>query len=428
MKATRLGLISGLVLALLLGTNWAIGADEPITDFDALALQPEPVTSVPVSGATKLLGEVVVGHENRRYGQSEDDISRVSVDYRTSFRVTEYLSGSFSARIDSMDPPAAEVQNPALSLREAYLTWQSPGARQLVEIGRVNLREGPGYGYNPTDFFRYNALRTISTIDPVSLRETRLGTVMLRGQQLWPSASVDVLFAPKLESERSHKGFSADWGATNSRSRGQVALGSRISETANSRVLLYKEAGEDLAAGASLTSLVSDSSVVHAEWSGGKEPTLLQRALKQNSQTRFGSRFAGGLTYTTASRLSLTAEYQYNGFALDRKAWQALTQAPLGIRIAYFGESLDRQDNAARHAILLYAVQRDLGIKNLELTALLKLNRADNSRLTWLELRYHFDRADLALRLQDNTGAAGAEFGTAPVRNSAGLLFSYYFL
>jgi hypothetical protein len=38
------------------------------------------------------------------------------------------------------------------SLREAYLSWQPEGGNMVMEFGRINLRYGPGYGYNPTDF------------------------------------------------------------------------------------------------------------------------------------------------------------------------------------------------------------------------------------------------------------------------------------
>ena len=49
-----------------------------------------------------------------------------------------------------------------------------------VLTGRINVRNGAALGYNPTDFFRSGALRSVVSIDPNSLRENRLGTVMLR--------------------------------------------------------------------------------------------------------------------------------------------------------------------------------------------------------------------------------------------------------
>lgn len=411
----------------------ALAAEIQKDDAAALALEPEisdaASTTTPAAGSTRLYVEGAVVHVNRRYSLGDGTIGRASVDYRTGFHVFESVRGNLSARLDSLSPSDSDVGNPVLSLREAYLTWQSPAAGRLVELGRVNMREGPGYGYNPTDFFRAYALRTVSTLDPVSLREMRLGTVMLRGQQLWTGGSIDAIYAPKLKTSRNLEGLSADLGATNSNNKVLLVLGSRPSETFSTRLLLYKEAGADPQVGFSLTALLSDGAVAHLEWSGGKEQTLLQRASSHagTGTIRYGNRAAGGLTYTTASRLSLTAEYQYNGFALDRDGWKLLDQAPPEARSAYFWQALREQDSAARNAVLLYAVQRDLIVKNLELTALVKLNYVDRSRLAWLEIRYHLERADVALRLQDNTGEAGSEFGVVPIRNSVGLQLTYYF-
>jgi hypothetical protein len=133
------------------------------------------------------------------------------------------------------------------------------------------------------------------------------------------------------------------------------------------------------------------------------------------------------LTYTTASKLSVTMEWQHNGAALDRAGWQALrSQSPAALA-AYLGQAADLQDNAARSAIFLYLTQRDLGWRNVDLTALLKLNRDDRSRLAWMELRWRLDRVDLALQWQHAWGESGSEFGSFPLRHSLGFIVSAYF-
>ena len=141
------------------------------------------------------------------------------------------------------------------------------------------------------------------------------------------------------------------------------------------------------------------------------------------------NRAVGGLTYTTAGKLSLTAEYQYNGFALDEAGWNGLRTSPgnatwLG---AYLGEAQRRQELASRQAFMFYATQKSLFTKNLDVTALLRVNALDHSQLGWVEARYHFDRADLALQFQQQGGDAGTEYGLMPYSRSVQLLAVYYF-
>lgn len=401
-----------------------LAAPEP--DLGALDLKPE-LADKDTNAGRKLFVETAIGRAAQRYGLASQTISRASVDYRVSSRLSPSMQATFSARVDATDPEDAGIGGAVLSLREVSVGWQGEAATSLVELGRINLREGPGYGYNPTDFFRDQALRTITTVNPFTLRENRLGTVMLRAQRLWSEASASLVLAPKLESRRSHDGFSADLGATNARSRGLLALSNRWSEKLNTQFLVYKEDGTSTRLGGSLTALVSKAAVVHAEGSWSRESDLLSRAIGQPSAPASRSRLAAGLTYTTEGRLSVTAEAQYNGFALGRDGWRSRVQSSPLVQSAYYFQSQVLQDNAARHSWLLYAVQRDLGFKGLDLAVLVKVNRNDRSRMLWLDLRHHFDRVDLALQVQRNTGEGGSEFGVIPIRASAGLVATFYF-
>jgi hypothetical protein len=408
---------------LFAGSATALAAD---ADAGALALQPESIAETPTA-ATKLFVEGALGSAAQRYGLGSRTVGRASVDFRHSSRLSPSTQSVLSARLDVTDPDDPWIDGPVLSLREAYVSWQNEAATQVLEVGRINLREGPGYGYNPTDFFRDHALRTITTINPFTLRENRLGSVMLRAQRLWSGGSVALAYSPKLETSRSTDGFSADLGSTNAHHRGLVSIGNRFSDELNAQLLLYKEAGAPARVGVSVTALVSQAAVTHAEWSYGREADLLSRALMQTSGLESRHRLAAGLTYTTATRLSVTAEVQYNGFALDRAGWQAITTSNPAVLPAYMTQSVALQDNAARQAWMLYAVQRDMGLKNLDLTALVKFNRSDSSRLVWLDLRYRLDKVDLALQAQNNSGTATSEFGSIPIRSSVGVVATFYF-
>lgn len=178
--------------------------------------------------------------------------------------------------------------------------------------------------------------------------------------------------------------------------------------------------------GASLTALLSDAAVAHMEGSHGSEPDLQSRALGQTGAVSTRNRFAGGITYTTLGKLSVTVEYQYNGFALDQSSWSALGARP-ATQVAYLLESARRQDLSSRHAYLIYLTQKSLLLKNLDLTAFLRVNAGDHSQLVWAELRHHWPSFDLAFQLQRHIGSPTSEFGILPDSRIMQILGSYYF-
>lgn len=402
------------------------GAD---TDADALNLESAPASTAASSAgtsATKIFVEGAVGNASQRYQLNSRSLGRASLDVSHTARMGTGLRAVFSDRLDLIhprDPGADETVN---SLREAYLSWQPDSGNTVLEFGRINLRYGPGYGYNPTDFFRDGSLRAVTTADPFALRENRLGTVMLRGQRLWTGGSLSVAFSPKLADRPNPDGWSLDLGSTNNRDRALVALGTQFSSSISSQVLLYKEDGLSPTVGANMTALLSDAATAHLEWTRGKEPDLLSRALALPTPASTRNRFVGGATYTTFGKLSITAEYQYNGFGLNQSNWAALGAAP-AVQIAYLREGLRLQELAPRQAYLIYVTQKGLGLKDLDLTAYIRFNPGDNSRLAWLELRHHWSNFDLTFQLQQNIGRSTSEFGILPDRRIMQVLGTYYF-
>lgn len=398
----------------------------PASDLDALALESAPVQEQ--GAATKrLVFEAAAGAAEQRYGLGSRSISRLSFDAYSSSGFAEGLRGLVSARLDTTQPKDPRVDSPVLSLREAFLGWQDDSASTVLEFGRISLRNGPAYGFNPTDFLRDGALRTVVTVNPLAQRENRLGSVMLRAQRLWAGGGLSLAHSPKLESRRSGRGPDFDWGATNNRSRGVATLSARFGDRANSQVLLYKEDGRPAQLGLNFTGLLSDAVVAHAEWSRGREPDLLTRALGLPRAEVTGNRGVAGITFSTANRLSVTAEFQYNRFALDRADWRAMAGSPLDLWAAYHLTVQDRLDIASRRAVLLYATQKSFILGKLDLSGFVKLNRTDDSRMSWLELRYRLDGFDLALQWQQSSGRSEAEFGLNPIKQSVGVLAAVYF-
>lgn len=403
----------------------ALGADAE-ADADALSLESAPEATPEAARNTKFFIEGAIGYASRRDGSDSRDTGRASLDFSHSQQLVPGLRAVISDRLDHVYPRDAGADKTVNSLRESYLSWQPDDGNSVVELGRINLRYGPGYGYSPTDFFRDGSLRVLTTADPLALRVNRLGTVMLRAQRLWSGGSVSVALSPKLADRPDPDGLSLDIGSTNNRNRALVALGTQFSQRVSSQVLLYKEDGLSPTLGASLTALLSDAAVAHLEWTRGREPDLLSRALDLPAASATRNRFVGGVTYTTLGKLSVTAEYQYNGFGLKQPNRAALAASP-ATQLAFLREALRRQELAPRQAYFIYVTQKSLGLKDLDLTAFLRLNPGDNSRLAWVELRHHWTSFDLTLQLQQNMGRRSSEFGILPDRRVLQVLGSYYF-
>lgn len=398
------------------------------SEMDALSLESAAAPAA-LEGKrdTKIFVEGAVGNASQRYQLQSQDTQRLSLDFSHAARLGPSLRAVISDRVDNIYPAAMGTDSTLNSLREAYVSWQPESGNTILEFGRINLRYGPGYGYYPTDFFRDGSLRAVTTADPVALRQNRLGTVMLRGQQIWSGGSLSIAYSPKLANRPSTDGWDLDLGSTNNRDRVLVALGTQFSQTISSQLMAYKEGGMSTTLGANLTALLSDAAVAHMEFTRGSEPDLLSRALAAPGASSTRNRFSGGVTYTTLGKLSVTAEYEYNGFALSRSNWANVGAASPAIQGAYLLEALRLQELAPRQAYLIYVSQKSFMLKNMDLTAFLRVNANDYSRLAWLELRHHWPSFDLAFQLQQNMGRSTSEYGILPDRRIMQVLGTYYF-
>jgi hypothetical protein len=437
MPALPVAWVVALTVAATIGLPSTARAAAGLSESQALALDPElpeapddvkadgsAAAPSPGNGSRSYV-ELGGGRASLRDGGSRS-LSRVALDTRLVRQVDTRLQGRLSVRLDRTSPEDPRLEGPVLTLREAALAWQDASRSWTLQGGRINLREGPAYGYNPTDFFKTRALRTITTANPASLRESRLGSVMAHAQRLGADSSWSVALSPKLGDRASRQGLALDLGATNDRARLLLTHGRRWSPEVNSRAVLLAQEGSAVQIGASGSALLGESVVAHLEWAGGRSRSLLGTALGAQEPSRWRDRLAAGATYTTAGGMSWTAEWHHNAAALGRVGWQATAaQSPMALG-AYFAEAAFRQDNAGRNGWFLYVTQRDLLRRGLDLTALVKDNRDDRSRFTWFELRQRFERLDLILQWQRGSGAPLTEFGSLPFRQSWGMFVSAY--
>jgi hypothetical protein len=399
-------------------------------DADEAALQLADKTkteAVRASNWRMLMEGALTGSEMRASG-SEQHSKRLSFDARYDGSVAQDWRVIFADRLDIAWHGSLSYDDFVNTLKEAYLSWQ-PRTDRIADLGRINQRSGVATGYNPTDYFRAGAVRSIVSIDPASLRENRLGTVMARGQKLWSTGSLSALYAPKLADHPNDSPFSPDFGATNAKNRWLIALTQKITDSVSPQWLLYDEAGASPQLGLNLAVLLNSSTVGFLEWSGGRSRSLLSQALALPDDSAFRSRLAAGVTYTVPVKLklSLTLEYEYNGAGLDKSGWNALRRGPPDAYAQYRSFAQTQQDLPTKRNLFLFARWQDAVIAKLDLSAMLRYDAIDHSRLAWLEARYHWNRVDLAVQWQRNSGDPGTQFGALPEQRVWQAIVTYFF-
>ena len=312
------------------------------------------------------------------------------------------------------------------TLKELYLSLAASDGL-LLDAGRVNTRYGLASGYNPTDFFRVQAIRSLISVDPETLRQNRLGSAMLRAQRLWDDGSFTALYSPRLDDERKRETFSPDWGASNARHRYLLSASQRFAPGFSPEFLLYGVEGRSPQLGLNQSMLLGDATVAYAEWSGGRGPTVLAEALGSARQERLHSRLAVGVSYTSPRKDTLSLEYHLNTAAPDREQWQKVRDGAPGLRMAYRQFALDAQDLPTRHGLFLHYRWKDAGWQGLDLKALTRLDLVDHSSLYWLQVQHAWQGGEVALSGQWHAGRDNTVFGGLAPRSLLELALRFYY-
>jgi hypothetical protein len=390
-----------------------------------LLLADQALAAVERASDWQVFIEGALGQSRLRNGALAHN-QRLSADVLFDKAIAPGWRAVFADRLELRWNNEPAQQNSINTLKELYLSWQASEAG-IVDFGRINARYGGALGYNPTDYFRDGAVRSVVSADPRSLKQNRLGSVMLRGQALWDNGSFTALYSPKLASAPSDDAFSPDLGATNNRNRWLFAASQKLSEHINPQWLLYDEENGSPQLGLNLAVLANDATVAFVEWSGGRSRSLLSQALNGPDDTAFRNRLAAGFTYTTANKLSLTLEYHYNGAGLGDAEWNALPRTAPAAYGQYRRVVQNLQDLPTRQAAFLYMFWQDLMISHVDLNAMLRFNAADHSKLSWIEARYHWDRSEVALQWQRNSGSPVSEYGVVPQQRIVQVLYRHFF-
>lgn len=382
--------------------------------------------------------------------------NRLSVDADIKLPVSESLTFSFSDRLNLFAGSVisslsrANVEN---DLREVYLS-DALTPKTYIEAGRVNLKEGVAYGYNPTDFFKTRTAVQVSSIDPSVGRENRLGVVMIKAQQLFDSGSVSAAFAPKLADPSAiptsaPASFDGAWERTNAENRGLVAA-SWSGSSFNPQVLAFHDSvGTHW--GASLSHVLGDSAVGYLEWAGVREPSLVARALDFGERTgvfpanltqlehiserkHFSNDLSTGITWTSSANLTLNLEYHYHASGLDDSdvahVFAMGTSGPRGAAQFWYLRqyAADQQEPFTRREWFARADWQDVIPSKLNLGAVAFVAQSDGSALGQVYARYFPSRIwTISAYLGVTAGSKNSAFGSLPWHTSGVVQIVRYF-
>jgi hypothetical protein len=374
------------------------------------------------------------------------------VDWRPWRRLTLHLSDRANV-VEQDGLPLSSRQTFSNNLREAYVTWE-PARGLYLEAGRINVRNGVALGFNPTDFFKTRTLVGQASLDPSVLRQNRLGTLMLRAQQIWDGGSASVAFAPKVAepspvTESDPLGVDPRLYATNAAFRLLCTVGFEAGDLGPQLFAYLEEYRSKV--GLDLTRQIGDAVVAYAEWAGGPEANLATRANAYGLSTgtlpagapvlppsdasrRFRSDAAVGASWTIATKLTLNLEYHFHEGGFSRDDWGrwfdlgGASAAAAGPLWYVRGYALDQQEPVTQHQAFVRLDWPDALVRHLELGAFAFVDLLDGSVLTQVSATYYLnDRWTLAGYATGSLGAARSERGSAP-QAAGGILELVHYL
>jgi hypothetical protein len=373
---------------------------------------------------------------------------RLFFDVRKEWHIADRFNLTLSDRLNfrgenDLDFPNHE--NVINDFREFYLGWQATD-RTYLDAGRINLKSGVALGYNPTDFFRTRAVVEPLSADPTVLREDRLGTLMLRGQQLWERGSFIAAFAPKVArpsaiyTNLNLPSVDAMFDRTNAHDRFLLQSSVNVTTDFSPELLLYRE-GNETRFGANLAESLGQKVVAYLEWSGGRRASLIDEALRYGRETgtlpavapsvlpersheRFENELSLGGSYTTENRITFNLEYHLNQPAFTHADWSNWfasgyghgAASPITRQLWYLRSyALDQQNPISRHSVFLRADWVDAFIPKLELTGFVNVDAYDGSGLLQVTADYYLsDTWTVGAQVMTNFGRERSDFGSLP--------------
>jgi hypothetical protein len=451
------GLLTVLTTAVLVAGRCAAQAlpgdlDEVLAASDRAVSEPAPAG--PSQAGNALAGlelQLWLQHYTAPDGGPSSSVTRGVLAYTHAWDLEHGWRAGFSDRVDVTRqrgaPMVGDSGDVINSLREAWLSrrYDMTDGMLYLDGGRINLRSGVASGYNPTDFFKRNAVRVATSLDPGALRSNRLGVVMLRAQRIGESGALAVALAPRLGSGDGSmpdtRGVALALERTNDAAQALVKWAPRLSQSASLDVLAYAREGDKPQAGLGFSAVLADAWVLNAEWAGGRRPMLPQlgavgavgAANAAEPRTHWRNRAALNVVWTMPFGLDLTLERQYVGDAMDAATWRRwraasglAEQRALGVLAV---RRAQEQEALVRNAWFARADWRDaFGVRGLNVSGFTQRNAYDSSALSQLAASLPLRQAwSVQGQWVRYSGARDSEFGSTGVRNYVAIHLDYRF-
>lgn len=387
--------------------------------------------------AVPLAGDMPSRWANRT---SFDGLDQWTLAPALTVTASDRLSANFA---DGVGFPNESVRN---DLREAYLSWEA-APQTYLEAGRINVRYGTAYGYNPTDFFRGRTSVAQSSADPSSTRTNRLGTVMLRGQYFFDGGAVEVLYAPKLHAPVAigsvPNPLDPKIDQTNGSDRALAAFSFELEEF-SPQFLVYYDSGRTKF-GLNLSHPIGGSVIAYASWAGGNAPTAIVDAIAFGKRTRtlpstvpvlpatslshsFKSDLSLGAYWTGEAKVTLSAEYNFHeaGFSRsDWRSWFANGANPNLSQLMWYIRSYasDQSQPMGRHQVFVRADWTEpFHIEHTDVSAFVMTDLSDGSSFGQVSLSYDIsDHWSAGIYAGGNWGGKKSEWGS--LRNAGSIIF-----
>ncbi len=455
-------------LCALLPLTAAAGQDDDLDRIPQAVLAP-PLQAPPAPPPSKLSGRLSVddavsgsiGRENLVVpspgGSADGWENRTSVDGLGNWEFSPRLSASLSDRLDLEEQKFSDAPSKRVfhnDFLEGYLAWE-PLPQLYAEAGRINLRNGVALGFNPVDFFKTRTGIDLSSADPSTIRNNRLGAVMARLQYLWDGGAVSLAAAPRLEApsplaSAQSDGFNGRFDRTNSADRYLLSLSASVGDL-SPRVFAEHESGSTRY-GFDLSHAIGQSIVVYAEWAGGEQGSVAQRAVDFGQSTgtlpqaapvlqgaaagnAFRNDVAAGGSWTAQSAFSVNLEYHYHQSGYTRQDWRhafllgGMQPATIGEEFWYVREYANAQEEPmSRGQWFVRLDQTDAFIRNLELSGFAFVNAGDGSVFGQLSANYDWtNHWSFAAYASGTPGSSRSEYGSLPQAAAVAIQAIRYF-
>lgn len=340
----------------------------------------------------------------------------------------------------------------ALDIKELYLS-NTIGESGFLDVGRINIRSGFAYGFNPTDYFRPNVAIDDADQDVRRRRNNRLGTVGIRVEKALESEHYSAVYSPAISTKENR--FSSNGSITGlhlgqSNPVDRLLLSYSKSSDEGRDLQLYYMLDDGVGSlGIGRSAVVNQKILAYFEATVGRRFSVLSNILKTGIRDgvlpeSVGATFSAaekqlyyqaaiGFSYSSESSVTTNLEYHYAGDGMSKNEltkWYKLIEASpadagrlWAIRSQY--TALDVPIN--REALWLRSIW-DSPFGGYDFGLMVNYIVSDQSYLGRFSVAYDYsDEVELELQFSRFYGKEASFFGSLPSDYGVLLQLGWFF-